>query len=245
MSSSQNGWTVDAAGSQQDRTAVAGVTFPNGVRRGDVATVLFYVARRFHAEVEPLKAGTCWGWFNRPIRGATSISNHASGTAIDLNADKHPLGKVGTFSAAKVRAIRRILADCDGVVRWGGDYSGRKDEMHFEINVSSSRVAELAKKINQQEDDMAITPAEMKAIASEVWNADLGRTNRVSTGVLLQNAAAGTAVMAAIKDGQVDVTELAAALAPAIIAGLPDGTLTQDDVEQAVRDVLRTGTDAS
>lgn len=92
---------------------------------------------------------------------------------------------------------------------------------------------------DQQEDDMP-TAAE---IATAVWAAELGRTNRVSTGVLLQNAAAGTAVVAAIQAGQVDVTELAAALAPAIIAGLPDGTLTQDDVEQAVRDVLRTGVD--
>jgi hypothetical protein len=35
-------------------------------------------------------------------------------------------------------------------VRWGGNYSGTKDEMHFEINVGpgSDRVARLAHKIN-------------------------------------------------------------------------------------------------
>lgn len=34
-------------------------------------------------------------------------------------------------------------------MRWGGDYSSRKDSMHFEINASSARVSALAKKIRK------------------------------------------------------------------------------------------------
>jgi hypothetical protein len=173
MSNSQNGWPVDTTGGQQDRTAVAGVTFPNGVRKGDVAVVLFYVARRFHAEVEPLKKGSCWGWFNRAVRGSASISNHASGTAIDLNADSHPLGAVGTFNSTKRAAIRRILDACDGVVRWGGDYSGRKDEMHFEINRNAASVSALADKIRSGEDWFAMaTKADLKAALKELILSD-------------------------------------------------------------------------
>lgn len=159
MSRSQNGWTVDQTGAAEDHTAIVpGVTAPGGVRKGDVATVLLYVARRFHAEVEPLHPGWCWGWYVRPIIGGRSISNHASGTAIDLNAPAHPLGRVGTFGAAKRASIRRILAYCEGVVRWGGDFSGRKDEMHFEIAGSARAVAAIARKI--KEDDLP-TPKEL------------------------------------------------------------------------------------
>ncbi|NHA68932.1 peptidoglycan-binding protein, partial [Phycicoccus flavus] len=91
----------------------------------------------------------CWGHSYREISGSTTLSNHSSGTAIDCNAPDHPLGAVGTFSSAQVSAIRTILTRCNGVVRWGGDYSSRKDEMHFEINVGpgDSRLATLAASI--------------------------------------------------------------------------------------------------
>lgn len=145
MPTSSNGWSAN------DRSLVASYSVPGGklaVRKGDVATVLIYVANRFHSEVEPLKWPGNWGYAERKIRGSsTTLSNHASGTAIDLNAPKHFLGARNTFSKKQVAAIRRILKDCEGTVRWGGDYRSRKDEMHFEINASPSRVAAVAKKI--------------------------------------------------------------------------------------------------
>jgi len=85
----------------------------------------------------------------REISGSTTLSNHASGTAIDLNAPRHPLGASGTFSSTQVSRIRSILTYCDGVVRWGGDYATRKDEMHFEISVQpgDSRLSALVTKL--------------------------------------------------------------------------------------------------
>ncbi|MFY1620030.1 M15 family metallopeptidase [Micromonospora sp. WMMD736] len=150
MSTSQNGWH---AGSKTEIRIVSpkvpgtNVDFPQGVLAGDVETVLMYVAAEFHRTVEPLKDGECWGYFYKNIEGSKELSNHASGTAIDLNAPAHPMGRANTFSAAKVAAIRKILAFCEGVVRWGGDYSGRKDDMHFEINKGASEVARIARKI--------------------------------------------------------------------------------------------------
>lgn len=141
---SQNGWKAN------DRSLVASYAVPGGkiaIRKGDVATVLVYVAKRFDSEVENLIWPGNWGYAERPIRGGSSLSNHASGTAIDLNAPRHPLGKQGTFSKSQVKKIKKILADCGGVIRWGGNYSGRKDEMHFEINAGSARVREVAKAI--------------------------------------------------------------------------------------------------
>ncbi|GAA2605491.1 M15 family metallopeptidase [Paractinoplanes durhamensis] len=154
MPHSQNGWvagTVRKLGGL-DTSPVPGTTIrlPQGVRRGDVATVLLHVAGQFHRTVEPLHAGQCWGYAYRRIRGSTVFSNHASGTAIDLNAPAHPMGAEGTFTPKQVVAIRRILAFCNGTVRWGGDYHGRTDEMHFEIVGNASDVAPIAKKIEHR-----------------------------------------------------------------------------------------------
>jgi Putative peptidoglycan binding domain/D-alanyl-D-alanine carboxypeptidase len=151
MATSQNGWPASA-----DRNAIgvdanfsaAGVKFPGGVKGGDVATVLGHVATQIHNRVEALVAGTCWGYAYRAVRGATTgLSNHASGTAIDINAPQHPLGATGTFSVSQVMTIRSILNECGGVVRWGGDYSGRKDAMHFEINGTAGSVAVIAARL--------------------------------------------------------------------------------------------------
>ncbi|WP_392542088.1 peptidoglycan-binding protein [Oryzobacter telluris] len=144
---SQNGWTAGTSSQIPLSSLAAGAaTFPAGVRTGDVYTVLRYVAVQVNATVEALYSPGCWGHNYREISGSTSLSNHASGTAIDVNAPDHPLGAAGTFTSAQVAAIRTILNRCNGVVRWGGDYSGRKDEMHFEINVgpSDSRLPALA-----------------------------------------------------------------------------------------------------
>ncbi|GGL24109.1 peptidoglycan-binding protein [Phycicoccus endophyticus] len=144
---SQNGWPAGTSSQLPLASlSVGGATFPAGVRTGDVYTVLSYVARQVNATVEALYSPGCWGHSYREISGSTTLSNHSSGTAIDVNAPDHPLGASGTFTSAQVAAIRTILQRCNGVVRWGGDYSGRKDEMHFEINVGpgDSRLATLA-----------------------------------------------------------------------------------------------------
>jgi hypothetical protein len=135
---SANGWPAS-----RDRAAIGIQTFtvPGTnparqlpVKAGEVATILIGIAERFHREVEPLGPNV-WGYAYRTIGGSTTLSNHASGTAIDLNSDVHPQGERGTFNNAQVASIRQILAICGSVVRWGGDYTGTADEMHFEINV--------------------------------------------------------------------------------------------------------------
>lgn len=147
MATSQNGWTVIESGTDPRLVAIPKIV--GRVRAGDVATIFTYLNERFDAEVEDIDAGRDdWGWAYRAIRGQSSgYSNHASGTAEDLNATRHPLGKRGTFTAAQVTALRRILAALGGVVRWGGDYTGRPDEMHFEIVGTAAQVATVAARI--------------------------------------------------------------------------------------------------
>lgn len=154
MVSSQNGWSA-----YESSTGLVSFPWVTGrVRPGDVYTVLNYLARRFNAEVEGIEAWQSWGWNYRAVRGAAALSNHASGTAVDFNATRHALGARGTFNARQVAAIRRILADLGGVVRWGGDYTGRADEMHFEINATPARVAVVARAISVSTVSNPITP---------------------------------------------------------------------------------------
>lgn len=65
----------------------------------------------------------------RKIRGsATKWSNHAYGAAIDLNAEDNGFGRGhGNIPQPVIDAFKRQGA------RWGGDYRGRTDPMHFEF----------------------------------------------------------------------------------------------------------------
>jgi hypothetical protein len=137
---SQNGWPANsdpaAIGVQSYTVPGTSPTVTLKVKSGDVARILIGVAARFQTSVEDINGAESAGYNYRVIAGTNTLSNHASGTAIDLNWNEHPQGTRGTFTQSQVSAIRTILNSCDGVVRWGGDYSGSGvDEMHFEINV--------------------------------------------------------------------------------------------------------------
>lgn len=143
---SQNGWSAN------DISQTTTYTIGNGrsirLRRGDAGYLLTRFANWFDKNIEDIDAGQLddWGYAERNIRGSeTTVSNHASGTAMDLNATKHPLGVRGTFPKAKAAAIREHLKVVYGdVIRWGGDYVNRADEMHFEINGTAADVARVA-----------------------------------------------------------------------------------------------------
>jgi len=188
MAKSQNGWPVDQTGANQDRNPIYGdVKVPNGVLKGDVAIVLRWVAERFHETVEPLAGGTCWGWYVKSIEGSTSISNHASGTAIDLNADQHPMGVAAskTFTAAQIGACHAIIKACGGVVRWGGDYTGRPDPMHWEIVGTRTQVAALAARIQRGELPMALSDTDktwLRSTIEDVIEEKFARTQQPNDG---------------------------------------------------------------
>lgn len=73
---------------------------------------------------------TSSGGFNyRPIRGGTSLSQHAFGNAIDINAAANPMlkGRLQTDlppNTAEIAARHGLM--------WGGTWKNRPDPMHFE-----------------------------------------------------------------------------------------------------------------
>ena len=149
MLTSYNGWP---ASKDQAEIGVKSYLVPGTMRKlrcaSAVAPLLIGFAAEFHSLIEPIDDDGLddWGYAYRDVRGVPGkLSNHASGTAIDLNATKHLLGKVGTYDAAKVPMLR-ALAKKYGLT-WGGDYKNRKDEMHFEINIDAVKAAALITKL--------------------------------------------------------------------------------------------------
>lgn len=117
-------------------------------RDGSTGFLLAHCALWFHQRIERLDNTTWdeWGWAVRPVRGQTSgYSNHASGTAIDLNATRHPIGVSirSTFTDVQISRIRTRMRYY-GVVEWGGNWS-RPDGMHFEIGGSITACERRAK----------------------------------------------------------------------------------------------------
>jgi len=156
MATSQNGWPHITKAPSYKLNHITGRVLP-----GDVATVFQYLGDQFHARVEPINPAHSWGWADRKIVGGNSLSNHASGTAVDFNAPAHPLGKKDTFSKPKQITIRAILAELSGILTWGADWS-RPDDMHFEIKkgVTPAQVkAAVAKLKGSPESSQATTPA--------------------------------------------------------------------------------------
>lgn len=153
MATCQNGWPASTDKNSIGVNAgfsVAGVTFPGGIKGGDVETVFRYLLNQFHARVEPLTSGWCWGYNYKQISGSNPAvwSNHAGGLAADCNAPSHPYGVRGTFNSGQVSQIRAILAEVSPAVQWGGDWSGSGvDEMHFEISANASTVASVAARL--------------------------------------------------------------------------------------------------
>lgn len=77
-----------------------------------------------------------WGgsFVPRFVRGSNkSLSNHAFGSAFDINVAANPLGVMPPL-VGKLGSVRELvpLANDHGFF-WGGHFKGRRDGMHFEI----------------------------------------------------------------------------------------------------------------
>lgn len=232
MATSANGWPV-----HNDQTQLTVIPWLTGrVLGGDVWTIFNYLFTRFHNEVEPIDRSASWGWAKRPIRGSvTTISNHASATAGDVNADRHWLGARGTFTPAQVRTIKDILVFLEGVVEWGGNYRKRADEMHFEINVGPSHpgVARVAAKIRalpiEKEEEFMSEAAEkkldyvqdqLKSIAEQLLDGKTGKIPYMSA--QLRAIAESTYSADAIKAQTARTAKLVGDIVAAQTKGLTD-----------------------
>lgn len=149
---SYNGWPASKSAAAIDIDpgfTAAGRKFPGGVKRGPVSVVLRYVIEQFDKRVEAVDLydpGDEWGYHYKPSANSPRlISCHSSGTAVDINATRHPNGTDPgkTFTIGQIAEIRKILAEVDGVVKWLG-FAKTPDPMHFEIAADAAEVARVA-----------------------------------------------------------------------------------------------------
>jgi len=158
---SRNGWpmekVVDDRGNIYTRpvpgTPLDGVQ----LRMGDVEVVLVHLIRRYHYEVEELQVGDVIGWrAPRTVRRSSPQSDQASGTAVRIRPEHYPAGASGGFFPLQISVIRDVLAELDGVVRWGGD-DPTPDEALFAIAVGpdDERLAAVARRLRGWQDDPA------------------------------------------------------------------------------------------
>jgi hypothetical protein len=145
---SQNGWPVVDAGKVRGFT-VEGSNAAVSLLPGDVAIVLLHVARRFHYEIGTLHSGDVHGHSTARTIGAPLESNYLSGTAVGIRPNLYTAGSAGNLFARELVIIRDILAECEGVVRWGGDDKDRPNEGHFQIDVAPGhrRLTQIAERI--------------------------------------------------------------------------------------------------
>jgi len=146
---SPNGWPAS-----EDRRAIGIQSFAiPGTKlkiacAKDVAPILVAFCKEFNELVEPIDQGQLddWGYAFRMTRGSDKVlSNHSSGTAVDLNALKHPLGKSNTFNKEQCNIITLLITKYG--LAWGGHYKKRKDEMHFEIKMDKEQVKQKIKQL--------------------------------------------------------------------------------------------------
>ncbi|WFN95175.1 M15 family metallopeptidase (plasmid) [Gordonia sp. LUNF6] len=90
----------------------------------------------FDAAIEPVSLGNGddWSWAEPALVPPSNVSysNHGSGTAIDLNLERHAgQGASGTFTPEQASAIAAKAAEL-GLV-WGGSWTDIPDEPHIEL----------------------------------------------------------------------------------------------------------------
>lgn len=151
MSLSQNGWpALSADDPRLHLWRVPGTDRHFRMRNGSAGFLLAHFILWYHEEVQRLnKKGDPWdewAYAYRDVRGSDEVSNHSSGTAVDLNSTRYPLGTTWMRRWRKVK-IRARLLFYRRCLRWGGDYRGRKDEMHFEVNRNMEACERNAKRL--------------------------------------------------------------------------------------------------
>lgn len=173
MANSQNGYpALQANSSKLHKWVIPGADRYFLLRNGSAGFLLAHLALWYHEKIQRLNLKGDpwdeWGYAYRAIRDAHDLSNHASGTAEDLNSSRYPLGRHVIKHWRKLR-IHAHLRLYKRAVRWGGDYNSRLDEMHFEINKPLpfvERVARRLMKTRRGKRILEANPSQKKVILS-------------------------------------------------------------------------------
>jgi len=176
---STNGWPLEKQANHVSTVwtrTVSGTGLSVDIRIGDAEAILLHVVRRFHYEVEQLHHVDLVGWQTiGSLNKKLPESNLASGTAVRVRPGASSKG--GLFPLQET-VLRDILADCDGVVRWGGDDS-HVDESLFYLDrgPDDPQVRDLGDRLRKGE----VTPGQGAGKAVNVMaDSRRARANRLA-----------------------------------------------------------------
>ncbi|WP_372409242.1 hypothetical protein [Streptomyces luteireticuli] len=149
LPTSANGWPIEKKTNDVSTVwtrPVAGTGLMVDVRIGDVEAILVHVIRRFHYEIEEIQRVDLAGWREiGKLHKSLPESNLASGTAVQIRPGASAKG--GLFPPQEL-VLRDVLADCGGVVRWGGDDSNVNESLFYiSTGPDDERVRQVADKI--------------------------------------------------------------------------------------------------
>jgi TAT (twin-arginine translocation) pathway signal sequence len=156
---SHNGWEMEKTADNRGNIylrPVPGVPVTGiQVRIGAVETVLVHLVRRFHYEVDQLRAGEVVGWqAPESVRPTLPESNLASGTAVRIRPGHYPAGASGNFFPLQLVVLRDILAELDGVVRWGGDDHAVNEALFYlDVGPDDNRLTALVAKLRDWQEE--------------------------------------------------------------------------------------------
>lgn len=214
MPLSINGWSVQLPTSSRLATGTVYGTTARLRTREELLPLFLSIAYDYHREVARLRPAECGGYAYRQANAADAWSDHASGTAIDLNWNHEgamgPTGGMATMTDAQIAACARIKQRYE-VVIWGGDkarggdYSQPRywDPMHYAIR-------------------RGVTLADARAVIYKLNIQADGRRHPVFPGTTLRLGSTGWAVR-----------DLRRHL------GLPEGNLYDEKVRDAVKEFKR------
>jgi len=117
-----------------------------------VAPLLLEMGAWWHRTVEPLRAEWCRGYAHRLVHGAGRLTNHASGTAVDLNAPLHPRGRSGTLGPHRLAVTRKAAS----LGLRSGALHRDPDETHVELVAPAQRAAEFVAELAAREEAVPV-----------------------------------------------------------------------------------------
>lgn len=144
MTTSLNGWAgIPASGPALATRRIPGTTRSVTLQVDALPLFLAYLAD-WHKTVMPIDGSPAYlgpdGWEYRQARTGAGLSNHASGTAVDVRYDVLKADHQRHMTPTQIAAVHRLLdkyVDANGrrVFGWGGDWKIGTycDEMHTEL----------------------------------------------------------------------------------------------------------------
>ena len=179
---------------------VSAVIFPDRsvvIRNGRVGIVMAELVRRLRRDGwdGPDTIADEWGYARRLKRWAEALghqlataplsewSDHAWGTAVDLDTTVNPMLEVRPASpwlhTTMPRTSARIAAGLG--LEWGGTWTEPWDPQHFQVAVTPAELGEIAARIGDEE-DVSIMDSQTKAYLDRMFDTVVDRLDLIRLG---------------------------------------------------------------